>query len=247
VQVVNEVGQLDELLACLKRECADLKGNPDRPRLVMMIDNYDSFSDEGSKKSPAFFEGIAALLRKYQTDGFYVFIAGSLSITSASEELRKMVAGSGTGYALQSPDAVNRLNGRFPRHLSEKDLPLGRAFRIRSSRTEMLQIASPYAADDNPDEGRNIDQWVEYIQKRCPGQRAAWLEGELPPVPESPARPLPAPAAPAKPIRSYDYADLRKKLKEKFVSQEMLDAMPDNDVEMNARALGILPPQESEN
>jgi hypothetical protein len=92
--------------------------------------------------------------------------AGSIGITSASDDLRKVFTAPNFGIALKSADAVNRLNGRFPRSLADTELPMGRAFIVRSGITNMLQLATPYANDDDT-EG-SLDTWVRRINERHP-------------------------------------------------------------------------------
>ena len=132
-----------KLLENLKVECADFEVHPKRRKIVLVIDNYDAFSEESSRKKMAFFEEIAGLVRKYQTAGVYVIVAGSVSIMSASDDLRKVITAPNFGIGLKSADAVNRLNGKFPRSLQDVELPMGRAFIVRSGITSMLQIAHP--------------------------------------------------------------------------------------------------------
>ncbi|MBU4202098.1 MAG: hypothetical protein KKB85_02990, partial [Candidatus Altiarchaeota archaeon] len=67
-------------------------------------------------------------------------VAGSLAIMSSSDDLRRVFAAPSFGIALKSADAVNRLNGKFPRSLAEVELPMGRGFIVRTGITSMLQI-----------------------------------------------------------------------------------------------------------
>ena len=94
-------------------------------------------------RNRAFFEGLSTLIRKYRTSGVFLIVAGSLGIMSSSDDLRKVYAAPNFGIAFKSGDAVNRLNGKFPRSLAEAELPMGRAFIVRSGITSMLQIATP--------------------------------------------------------------------------------------------------------
>ena len=173
VDTVNEIDQLDELLENMKVECADFEVHPKRRKIVLVIDNYDAFSEESSRKKMAFFEEIAGLVRKYQTAGVYVIVAGSVSIMSASDDLRKVITAPNFGIGLKSADAVNRLNGKFPRSLQDVELPMGRAFIVRSGITSMLQIATPYANDEDI-EG-SLDTWVKNITKKYKDPKVKWL------------------------------------------------------------------------
>ena len=75
VDTISEIDQLDELLENMKVECADFETHPKRRKIMLVIDNYDAFSDESSRKKMVFFEEIAQLIRKYQTAGVYVIVS----------------------------------------------------------------------------------------------------------------------------------------------------------------------------
>ena len=100
-------------------------------------------------------------------------VAGSLGIMSSSDDLRKVFAAPSFGLALKSADAVSRLNGKFPRSLADVELPMGRAFIVRSGITSMLQIATPYANDEDI-EG-SLDLWVKRIKGSYPQNNVQWL------------------------------------------------------------------------
>ena len=173
VDTISEIDELDELLANLKVECADFEANHKRRKIMLFIDNYDAFTEESSRKKMGFFEEISSLVRKYQTAGVYVVIAGSVSVMSASDDLRKVITAPNFGIALKSSDAVNRLNGKFPRSLADVELPMGRAFIVRSGITSMLQIATPYGNDEDI-EG-SLDTWVKNICKKYDQANVEWL------------------------------------------------------------------------
>ena len=59
--------------------------------MILVIDNYDSFSDEGGSKSRKSFETMALLAREYGTAGLHFVAAGSLSGFSGIEDLRIVV------------------------------------------------------------------------------------------------------------------------------------------------------------
>ena len=99
------------------------------------------------------------MVRKYQTAGVYITAAGSISMLSASDDLRKVFTAPNFGIALKSSDAVNRLNGKFPRSLADVELPMGRGFIIRTGITAMCQLATPYSNDEDI-EG-SLDRWVD--------------------------------------------------------------------------------------
>ncbi|MDZ4158184.1 MAG: FtsK/SpoIIIE domain-containing protein, partial [Anaerolineaceae bacterium] len=111
VDTISEVEQLDNLLKNLKVECEDFDKNPRRRKILIFIDNYDSFSEEGSRKNSAFFDDLAVLARKYQTAGLYILAAGSVQMTRAAEDVRKIIAMTNFGIGLKDSEAVNTLNG----------------------------------------------------------------------------------------------------------------------------------------
>lgn len=252
VQVIDDIEQLDGWYESMQAECAEFETNPRRRKIMIFIDNYDAFTEEASRKKMTFFEGMAALTRKYQTEGVYLVIGGSLAIMSASDDLRKVFAAPSFGIALKTADAVGRLNGRFPRSLAEVELPQGRAFIVRSGVTSMLQLATPYANDDDI-EG-SLDAWVRKIQARYPGQKAQWLapaEAEAGEEEDAQAggksKPKAKPkaqgnsAAPKPPeVSKYSIPALKQKLIEGGLPADMLAMFSDADIVENARAMGLL-------
>jgi len=250
VQTIEEIDQLDELFENLKVECAEFETKPKRRKIMIFIDNYDAFTEEAGRKKMNFFENMAALVRKYQSAGVYLIVGGSLAIMSASDDLRKVFTAPSFGIALKTADAVNRLNGKFPRSLADAELPMGRAFIVRSGITSMLQLATPYSNEDDM-EG-SLDIWVRRIQALYPGKQAKWLgpaaDGEGSKETRSRAKaakgqadsPFPAPAAKGPDLSKYNIAELKKKLIEKGLPESMISLFSDADIVENARAMGIL-------
>jgi hypothetical protein len=115
---------------------------------------------------------LATLARERGTDGLHFVLGGSPNITRSAEELRKQIQLPRFGIALQTADTVQSLNGRVPRSLAQAELPPGRGFVVRSGRTYMLQIATPYEDDENQE--AILDRWVKQIRDRYPGQKAIW-------------------------------------------------------------------------
>lgn len=222
VQTIEEQDQLEEFYQNLNSECSEFDHKPKRRKIMIFIDNYDAFTEESSRKNMAFFENASGLIRKYQTAGVYMVVAGSLAITSATDDLRKVFAAPGFGIALKNASAVDRLNGRFPRSLAEVDLPMGRAFIVRSGITSMLQLATPYANDEDA-EG-SLDTWVDRIRARYPQENVQWLQPTAggsnttatekskskkeEPVPVVPV----ADSASQPDLSAYNVAELKKKL-----------------------------------
>jgi type VII secretion protein EccCb len=250
VQTIEDIEQLDPFYETLRLECADFDKHPKRRKIMIFIDNYDAFTEESSRKKMAFFENMAALIRKYQTAGVYLIVGGSVSITSASDDLRKVFAAPNFGIALKSADAVNRLNGKFPRSLADTDLPMGRAFTVRSGITNMLQLATPYANDEDT-EG-SLDTWVRNIQRRHSQPKVQWLNPATPtPSPAGSAEtPAPIPVAPSPTIAStspaqtdlskYDMPTIKKLLVENGVPEDLIGMLSPNDVIETAKAMGLI-------
>jgi hypothetical protein len=252
VETIEELEQLDEFYENLAAECAEFETKPRRRKIMIFIDNYDAFTEESSRKNMSFFETTSALVRKYQTAGVNLIISGSLGIMSATDDLRKIFTAPGFGIALKGADAVNRLNGKFPRSLAEVDLPMGRAFIVRSGMTSMLQLATPYANDDDT-EG-SLDTWVKKIQERYPQKQVEWLRkaseegapneaGDKPKSRKEKAQAKSTSAAPGskQPEPSkYDIAELKKKLIEDGFPEVLLAMLSEADIVENARAKGFL-------
>jgi DNA segregation ATPase FtsK/SpoIIIE-like protein len=245
VDTISEIDQLDELLENLKAECADFEAHPKRRKIMLVIDNYDAFSEESSRKKMAFFEEIAGLVRKYQTAGFYVLVAGSVSIMSASDDLRKVITAPNFGIGLKSSEAVNRLNGKFPRSLADVELPMGRAFIVRSGITSMLQIATPYANDEDI-EG-SLDTWVKNISKKFKGEKAKWLrepEEKSAQAAEGSTDAEGGAAAGGNAVTfketDYDIPAIKKLLAEYGMPESLLSALSPADLVENAKELGLL-------
>jgi hypothetical protein len=247
VQTIDDLEQLDEFYENLKAECAGFDTQPRRRKVMIFIDNYDAFTEESSRKKMAFFENMAGLVRKYQTAGVYLIVAGSLGILSSADDLRKVFTAPNFGIALKSADAVNRLNGKFPRSLADAELPLGRAFTVRSGITNMLQLATPYANDDDA-EG-SLDQWVRRIRARYPDQSAHWVRQSggassnnptAAPAPQtSGAAPLAA-AITGPDVSKYNIPELKKKLVAAGLPESMIDLFTDTDIVVNARSMGLI-------
>jgi len=244
IQTIDDIEQLDEFYENFMVECAEFETKPKRRKIMLIIDNYDSFTEESSRKKMAFFENLSALIRKYQTAGVYLIVSGSLAILSSSDDLRKVFAAPNFGIALRSADAVNRLNGKFPRSLAEAELPMGRAFTVRSGITNMLQLATPYANDDDT-EG-SLDAWVRRVKERYPKMKAKWLtqgpEGKSKKKDKKQGdESADGTAGPPKPdLSKYNMAELKAKLIEAGMPEDMLILFSDADIVENARSMGLL-------
>jgi len=181
VQTISSTDELEELVNNLKLESKDLKETPNRRKLYVLIDNYDSFSDEGNRKNRKAFEEMAVLAREYGTAGLHFVASGSMAMMNAMDDLRKQIQASNYGLALATAEGVSKLNGKVQRSLAETELPLGRGFIVKSGRTSMLQLVTPYASDDNIEV--SLDSWLAQIRARF-SRRASWLSaGQIEPAP----------------------------------------------------------------
>ncbi len=253
VETITDVEELDAFLENMQVECADFEVNPKRRKILIVIDNYDAFTEESSRKKTAFFEGMAALVRKYQTAGVCIIIAGSVSIVNASDDLRKVVTAPNFGIGLKNSDSVNRLNGKFPRSLADVELPMGRGFTVRSGITAMLQIATPYTNDEDI-EG-SLDSWVKAIQQRYPQKKVQWLNqsgsdkgknvkakdtSKKSKKDEIPHAPAPSSSPKVVGETKYDIEKLKKQLAENGMPESLLSILSPNDILNNARAMGLI-------
>jgi S-DNA-T family DNA segregation ATPase FtsK/SpoIIIE len=226
VQTISNTDQLDELVSNLKVECKDLKETPNRRKVYVLIDNYDSFSDEGNKKNRKAFEEMAVLAREYGTAGLHFVASGSMAFLSAMDDLRKQIQASNFGLALATAEAVSKLNGKVQRSLADAELPLGRGFMVKSGRTSMLQIATPYASEDNIE--ASLDTWLAQVRSRYP-KRAGWL------------RPTGGENAPSGP--TYDVEGLKAALKAKGLGEALLASMSLDTLLSSAIKMSIEPNQ----
>jgi S-DNA-T family DNA segregation ATPase FtsK/SpoIIIE len=230
VNAITKPEDVDELAENLRVEAMDLATNPGRRKVYVLIDNYDSFSEEGQKVIRTAVETIANLAREYGTSGLHFIASGSPNIISGQDDLRKQIVSSSFGLGLQTADTANRLNGRVPRSLAEAELPLGRGFIVKSGRTIMIQIATPYSSDENI-EG-SLDNWVDQICERTQGERPKWLR-----VPPPKAEPL---------LNKEELESVKKQLKEMMVPDDMLATLGEKDLLNLAKEMGIKLPEKKE-
>ena len=177
-----------------------------------MIDNYDSFSDEGNRKNRKAFEELAVLAREYGTAGLHFIAGGSLSFLSTMDDLRKQIQASNFGLGLATAEAASKLNGKAPRSLAETEMPMGRGFIVKSGRTSMVQVATPYTSDDNIE--ASLDAWVQQILDLRPEAQVTWLRASLEALGQ-----IPSTGA------SINFEALKEKLKEKGLTDALLNGM----------------------
>lgn len=257
VATVTDNEQLASFVDILGREAEQLS---DRRRpIVVLIDDYDIFADEARSLRGAL-ATLASLARQHGTDGLHFVVAGSPGITRSAEELRKQLTMPRLGIALQSDDAVAALNGRIPRSLAQTELPLGRGFVVRSGRTLMLQLATPY-----PDEGRMVDgmdDWIVDIRDRYPRAGVDWgvavaatpATGSVPQAPQE-AGPATADGETPEtdgPVRlrevpeDVDLEALKIRLIKAGMEEDLLALLSPVDMVNVGRELGVLEPGEDD-
>lgn len=155
----------------LQLECRQIEqGNIRRRPIFVIVDNYESFSDDLREKR-TILPQLAVLAREYGTSGLHFVIGGSPEITRSPDELRKQIHVPRFGVALDA-ESVSRLNGRVPRALTLEELPIGRGFVIKSGRTLMVQVATPYS--ETISDEANLDEFVRKIRAHFKGMTATW-------------------------------------------------------------------------
>jgi len=248
VEAVEEIDQLAGLLESFEKECLDFEENPKRRKIMIFIDNYDAFTDESNRKKMEWFERMSGLVRKYQTAGVYLIIAGSTSMMSATDDLRKVFTAPNFGIALKSEDAVTRLYGKFPRSLANTELPQGRGFTVRSGITKMLQIATPYVNDEDV-EG-SVDMWINRIIEKYPVPKVEWLHPYVPEeevegdAADGDADATVAASSSSRDISKYNLKKIKKLLAENGMPEELTGMMTDEDIIETAIGMDLIEDQD---
>lgn len=162
----------DELIPRLK-SLADKKDfRPDedpRPRIVVLIDNYDDFGSLAGKVMPE----LGELARSYGSLGLHFVIGGSLGALRSRDDLLKQVEGPRYSLVLQDAEAVRNLGGKVPYALMKAEYPSGRGFAVKSVKVALTQIAMPYSEQAESIEGE-LDAWVKMIQVQHWPHTAKW-------------------------------------------------------------------------
>jgi hypothetical protein len=242
IETISAADQLEGLLENLKKECQGFNSNPAQRKIFILIDNYDTMV-EANLTAGRSISGLAALVSEYQTAGLHLIGCGSLSILSSSEELRKVIVASSFGLGLQTADAVNRLNGKVPRSLAEVELPMGRGFIVKSGRTSMIQIATPYLSDDELEE--SLDGWVDKVIEIQGSARASWSGGTKPAPAKKGTSPQPQAEKPAATPASSSTVDPEKLEKAKLYMKEkgwvdtFIENFPAEELIKQAKSLGL--------
>lgn len=171
VETIANSDHIETFIENLRVECQSLAEN--KHSIWVIIDNYESFSDDVSDKLMPL---LAVMARESGTLGLHFVIGGSPDVLRTPDTLRKQVQMPRFGIALDV-ESANRLNGRVPRTLLQDELPVGRGFAVKSGRTSMAQFATPYA--DAGEMEATLDAWIMEIQVQYPNQQAAWRRQPL--------------------------------------------------------------------
>ena len=147
--------------------------------IFVFIDNYDDFKDLRPDLG-----ALANLTRSSPgRPSLHFVVCGTPLGMRTTDDFLKRVTMTRNALALDSASVQQApLNATIPRSLREGELPLGRGFLVKSGKTQMVQIATPYAQDESIEV--SMDRWVEKIQSLYAGQKAKWI-------------PMPAEATPA--------------------------------------------------
>ena len=147
-----------------------------------------------------------------------------------------------------SADAVNRLNGKFPRSLADVELPMGRSFIVRSGITSMLQIATPYTSDEEAE--ASMDNWIKSIVNKYPDTKSKWLR-----VPQEKTKEDTQPsqtdqistfqrstpmATSTVDLSKYNMEEVKQKLIESGMTEDMLAVLSPGDLVESYNALQSL-------
>jgi hypothetical protein len=136
-----------------------------RRRIVVLIDNYDSFAELIERKD---IEALAKLVLEYSSQNIFFILAGSASIARI-DSLAKRVREPGYGLALDMK-ATEALDGRVPFSSSRGVFPAGRAYVVKATHTALIQVAKLY--DDFAE--NSLDDWIKEIQQAYPDRKAQW-------------------------------------------------------------------------
>ena len=127
---------------------------------------------------------------------------------------------------------------------------MGRAFTVRSGITKMLQLATPYANDEDV-EG-SLDTWVKNILNRHPQPKVQWMvqgtvdEDNLEETVEgSPSGNTPASSEasghPTKiDLSKYDLKEIQKLLVENGLPDELIEMLSPSDMVETALEMGLV-------
>jgi DNA segregation ATPase FtsK/SpoIIIE, S-DNA-T family len=170
LDVVSERDDLERVMAHLDYEYNVLPSEQmNKHEIFVLIDNYDDFKDL-KPDLPA----MAAFTRvRPGRPAVHFIVCGTPIGMRTSDDFLKRVAMTRNAVALDSASVqAAPLNATIPRSLREGELPLGRGFLVKAGKTYMLQLATPYNADEPLEV--SMDRWIEGIIKKHKGKKAEW-------------------------------------------------------------------------
>ena len=143
--VVGTISSPDDMVLFveqLRYECEQnaKSAKQERRAIFVIIDNYELFSEEVSTQKTVMSQ-LTKMAREYGTAGLHFVISGAPEILRLTDDLRKQIWTSRYAIALDV-ESVQRTNGKVPRSILQDELPMGRAFIVKSGRTSMLQFAT---------------------------------------------------------------------------------------------------------
>jgi hypothetical protein len=194
LDVVTEKADMDRVMKHLQYEYVTLP--PDKMNsheIFVMIDNYDDFKDLRPDLTT-----LASFTRSSPgRPSLHFVVCGTPIGMRTTDDFLKRVTMTRNALALDSSSVQQPpLNANIPRSLREGELPLGRGFLVKSGKTEMVQIATPYNQDEPIETA--LDRWVDTIIAQYGATPAQWI-----PMPGDDAPPpAPAQTAPASNGRS---------------------------------------------
>jgi DNA segregation ATPase FtsK/SpoIIIE, S-DNA-T family len=159
LDVVTEKPDLDRVMAHLQYEYTVLSPNQmNSHEIFIIIDNYDDFKDLRPDLM-----ALAALTRSNPgRPSLHFVVCGTPIGMRTPDDFLKRVTMTRNALGLDSASVqAPPLNANIPRSLREGELPLGRGFLVKSGKTQMLQIATPYNQDEPVEVA--MDRWVEKI------------------------------------------------------------------------------------
>jgi hypothetical protein len=172
LEAVDDPAQLPGLIDRLREACEGLAKL--RSPLFVLIDGLEDLAAEIDNRLAT---ELAALLRKYGSDGLHVIATSAADATNT--DLRRRVLASGFGLGLRSAQAVELLRvTRTPAALRDRELPRGRGYLVRSGQAQMVQVATPISAQQS--EARHLytaalDSWVTRVRDQFrSAPRAVW-------------------------------------------------------------------------
>lgn len=192
----SETAGIMQVVEHLEREGAALKQGTSKRSVLVLIDNFDEFSEERELNDCV--SRLASVARRYGREGIHIVLAGMFD-GNVSNDLRKRVQSSGYGIGLRTVQGLEPFRiTKIPSSLQGQELTVGRGYMVRAGQLTQVQVASPYhqqagVVDELTEETRiaRLDWWVSQIVDRHQTQRAAWSEPSAQPataaVPESAA------------------------------------------------------------